>query len=106
MASHWTPSLWNITLVRHQEGFSLQTTELLECRNKKERLFYGFTELRSTLVHDLTTKHVGLSWLSTPVVFQLLQGENVLVEVFLEFLVGIVDVKLLEAIHLKVQRHI
>lgn len=36
-----------------------------------------------------------------PVVLQLLQGEDVLVEVLLKFFVGVVDVKLLKAIHLE-----
>lgn len=34
------------------------------------------------------------------VVLELLQGENVLVEIFLQLLVGVVDVELLEAVHL------
>lgn len=35
-----------------------------------------------------------------PVVFQLLQGEDVFVEVLLQLLIGIVDVELLKAVHL------
>lgn len=41
-----------------------------------------------------------------PVVLQLLQGEDVLVEVLLKLLVGIVDVELLKAIHLEAEKHI
>ena len=40
-----------------------------------------------------------------PVVLELLQGEDVLVEVLLKFLVGVVDVKLLEPIHLEAKTH-
>ena len=42
---------------------------------------------------------------NAPVVLELLQGEDVLVEVLLEFLVGVVDVKLLEPIHLEAKTH-
>lgn len=38
--------------------------------------------------------------LSLPVVLELLQREDVLVEILLEFLVGVVDVKLLKPVHL------
>lgn len=37
----------------------------------------------------------------SPVVLQLLQGEDVFVEIFLEFLICIVNVKLLKTIHLQ-----
>lgn len=37
----------------------------------------------------------------SPVVFQLFQREDVLVEILLEFLVGVVDVKLLEPVYLQ-----
>lgn len=45
-------------------------------------------------------------WKSAPVVLQLLQGEDVLVEVLLKFLVGIVDVELFKPIHLETQTHL
>lgn len=38
------------------------------------------------------------------VVFKLLQGENVLVEIFLKLLVCIVDVELLEAVDLREEK--
>lgn len=41
-----------------------------------------------------------------PVVLQLLQGKDMLVEVFLKFLVGIVDVKLFKPIHLEAKKHV
>ena len=37
---------------------------------------------------------------SAPVVLQLLQGEDMLIEVLLKFLIGVVDVKLFKPIHL------
>lgn len=40
-------------------------------------------------------------WQDPPVIFKLLQGEDVLVEVLLELLVGIVNVELLEPVHLE-----
>lgn len=40
----------------------------------------------------------------SPVIFKLLQGEDVLVEVLLELLVGIVNVELLEPVHLEGER--
>lgn len=43
---------------------------------------------------------------SAPVVLQLLQGKDVLVEVLLKFLVGVVDVELLKPIHLEAETHI
>lgn len=49
---------------------------------------------KNKVIHQkLTTFHL-------LVVFELLQGENVLVEIFLKLLVCIVDVKLLKAIDL------
>lgn len=42
-------------------------------------------------------------WKSAPVVLQLLQGEDVLVEVLLKFLVSVVDVKLFKSIHLEAE---
>lgn len=42
----------------------------------------------------------------SPVVLELLQGEDMLVEVLLEFLVGVVDVKLLKSIDLEAGGHI
>lgn len=36
-----------------------------------------------------------------PVVLQLLQGEDVLIEILLEFLISIVDIKLFKPVHLQ-----
>lgn len=40
-------------------------------------------------------------WQDSPVIFKLLQGKDVLIEVLLELLVGIVNVELLEPVHLE-----
>lgn len=42
-------------------------------------------------------------WKRAPVVLQLLQGEDVLVEVLLKFLIGVVDVELFEPIDLEAE---
>lgn len=47
---------------------------------------------------------LGSIFTSVPVVLQLLQREDVLVEVLLELLVGIIDVKLFKPVDLQAQR--
>lgn len=47
---------------------------------------------------------LGSIFTSVPVVLQLLQREDVLVEVLLKLLVGIIDVKLLKPVDLQAQR--
>lgn len=65
-------------------------------------MFSHFRERRNDLYKGLflsaPVEHV-------PVVLQLLQGEDVLIEILLQFLVGIIDVELFKPIHLeKTQR--
>lgn len=52
-----------------------------------------------------SSAHCSLA-IASPVVLQLLQGEDVLVKILLELLIGVVDVKLLKPIHLQASRHI
>lgn len=59
---------------------------------------------RNDVLLPTTHESSGVPLPLSPVVLQLLQGEDVFVEIFLEFLIGIVNVKLLKTIHLQEEK--
>lgn len=57
----------------------------------------------SIFLHKGQSLLIGVSYAQrpSPVVLQLFQREDVLIEIFLEFFVGVVDVKLFKPVHLR-----
>lgn len=112
---YFLPSLWGQD-TRHCPSNQLLPTEHLPC-GEYNKIFMQGKRKRSylnLLFHSLFLRHfkvrftirisLGSIFTSVPVVLQLLQREDVLVEVLLKLLVGIIDVKLFKPVDLQAQR--